>query len=201
MKYITEAASELKLVMTVTHELTALLADLPVESILLLCDLTREQAEVLKGITTLGHSIIHLLDRTMVGLREVISCGSIVPIYETFVHQAFCNQAVAGMSWIFSTTLFIAIFSMVLIMTRAALYPIREWKDMRKSSTVEDEMEVVKYTEQPHEPEEETMGVNDANDNAPPFESVPASVYDRVTYVDEQPASSRGAKTQEIELE
>ena len=162
--------------MTVTHELTALLADLPVESILLLCDLTREQATVLKQITTLGHTIIHLLDRTMVGLREVISCGSIVPIYETFVHQAFCNQAVAGMSWIFSTTLVIAIFSMVLIMTRASLYPIREWNDMRKSSTVEDEMEVVKYTEQPHEPEEETIGGNDANDNVPPFKSVPASV-------------------------
>lgn len=194
MKYITEAASELKLVMTVTHELTALLADLPVESILLLCDLTREQAEVLKGITTLGHSIIHLLDRTMVGLREVISCGSIVPIYETFVHQAFCNQAVAGMSWIFSTTLVIAIFSMVLIMTRAALYPIRDRKDMPKFSSVEeDEMEVVKYTEQPHEQEEKTMGGNDTDDNAPPFESVPASVYDRVTNVDAQPVSSGGA--------
>ena len=65
---------------------------------------------------------------------------------------------------------------MVLIMTRASLYPIREWNNMRKSSTVEDEMEVVKYTEQPHEPEEETIGGNDANDNVPPFKSVPASV-------------------------
>lgn len=180
MKYIIEASTELSSVMQLTHELTSLLADLPVESILLICDLTVEQATVLKEITTLGHTIVHLLDRTMVGLREVISCGTMNPVYTTFVHDALCKQAVAGMSWTFYTTLFIAIFSMVLIMTRAALYPIQD-HDMRKSS---GEGEVVKYIEQPQERELERMDAEEANKDARPFESVPANVYDRVTNAD-----------------
>ncbi len=188
MKYIAEASSELKIVMTLTHELTSVLSDLPIESILFICDLTVEQATVLKQITTLGHTIVHLLDRTLVGLREVISCGTMNPVYTTFIHEAFCKQAVAGMSWIFYTTLFIAIFSMVLIMTRAALYPIQDRNTLE--SIDDEEIEVVKYNKHPHE--EENVGFNDAKNTSPPFENVPASVYDRVTNVDVQPDSGGG---------
>ncbi len=190
MKYIVEASSELNTVMTLTHELTTVLSDVPIESILVLCDLTVEQATVLKQITTLGHTIVHLLDRTFVGLREVISCGTMNPVYTTFVHEALCTQAVAGMSWIFYTTLFIAIFSMVLIMTRAALYPIQD-RDTLESIDEEDGIEVVKYNKQPHE-SEEIIGLNDAKHTAPPFENTPASVYDRVANVDVQLDSGGG---------
>ena len=107
-------------------ELIPLIADLPVESIAQLCNVTVEQATTLKQITTLGHTVIHVLNREFVGLRQIISCETMNPIYSTFVHQAFCDEAVAGMSWIFYTTLFIAIFSMFLIMFRAALYPIKD---------------------------------------------------------------------------
>ncbi len=187
MKYINEASSELEDVMALTHELTSVLSDLPIESIQLICDLTLEQATVLKQTTTSGHTISHLLDRTLVGLREGIFCGTINPIYTTFVHEAFCKQGVAGMSWIFFTTLFVAIFSMMMITTRAALYPIRE-QDMFKSI---DDDEVVEYNKQPHE-SEDSIGVKDVKNSAPPFENVPASVYDRETNVDAQPDSGGG---------
>ena len=42
------------------------------------------------------------------------------------MHQAFCVQGVSGLTYIFSTTMVIAIFSMVMIMFRAAMYPIKE---------------------------------------------------------------------------
>jgi hypothetical protein len=45
------------------------------------------------------------------------------------VHQAFCVQGVSGLTYIFSTTMVIAIFSMVMIMFRAAMYPIKEPSD------------------------------------------------------------------------
>ena len=181
MEYIVQASAELKSVMIVTHELTSVLADLPIESLVLLCDLTVEQATVLKQITTLGHTIIHLLDRTFVGLREVISCQTMNPVYTTFVHEAFCKEAVVGMQWIFFTTLFIAIFSMMLIMTRAALYPIRD-RGVLKSIGGDDGNEVVKYNEQPLEPEK--SGVQNVDNDALPFQNLPESVYDRATNVD-----------------
>ena len=45
------------------------------------------------------------------------------------MHQAFCVQGVSGLTYIFSTTMVIAIFSMVMIMFRAAMYPIKEPSD------------------------------------------------------------------------
>ena len=50
-------------------------------------------------------------------------------IPDTFVHQAFCVQGVSGLTYIFSTTLVIAICSMLMIMFRAAMYPIKEPSD------------------------------------------------------------------------
>lgn len=121
-----QISTEITAVMAMAHQLIPLIADLPVESIAQLCNVSVEQATTLKQITTSGHTIIHVLNRSFVGLSQVISCETMNPIYSIFVHQAFCDEAVAGMSWIFYTTLFIAIFSMFLIMFRAALYPIKE---------------------------------------------------------------------------
>lgn len=58
---------------------------------------------------------------------------------DTFVHQAFCVQGVSGLTYIFSTTMVIAIFSMVMIMFRAAMYPIKEPSDDLKLES-EDEV-------------------------------------------------------------
>lgn len=54
------------------------------------------------------------------------------------MHQAFCVQGVSGLTYIFSTTMVIAIFSMVMIMFRAAMYPIKEPSDDLKLESHED---------------------------------------------------------------
>ena len=93
---------------------------------------------------SLSREATHVLNRAIVGLRKVLACETFNPIYTTFVHQAFCVQGVTGLTYIFSTTLVISIFSMVMIMFRAALYPIKE-PDMQPVSKSDDAMEVVKY--------------------------------------------------------
>jgi hypothetical protein len=159
-----QISTEIAAVMTMAHQLIPLIADLPVESIAQLCNVSVEQATTLKQITTSGHTIsIHVLNRSFVGLSQVISCETMNPIYSIFVHQAFCEEAVAGMSWIFYTTLFVAIFSMFLIMFRSALYPIKE-VDLSPSMCAEDRID----------------DVNIAASSAPPFETVSADACESV---------------------
>ena len=67
---------------------------------------------------------------------------------------AFCVEGVSGLTYIFSTTLVISIFSMIMIMFRAALYSVKE------PAAVVAEMEVVKY-------DENAPGVESADDDAP----------------------------------
>ncbi len=66
--------------MTMAHELMTLMSDLSVESIAELCGVSITQATTLKDITTLGHAIIHVLNISVVGLREVLSCETMNPI-------------------------------------------------------------------------------------------------------------------------
>jgi hypothetical protein len=174
---MTQISTEIAAVMTMAHQLIPLIADLPVESIAQLCNVSIKQATTLKGITALGHTIIHALNQSFVGLRQVLSCSTMNPIYTIFVHQALCEEAVAGMSWIFFTTLFLAIFSMLLLMFRAALYPISDFA-LPASSSDEDGIEVVKKcNEQPqHAPDEVVENDNacavNAENNLPPNANV-----------------------------
>lgn len=72
------------------------------------------------------------------------------------MHQAFCVQGVSGLTYIFSTTIVIAIFSMVMIMFRAAMYPIKEPSDDLK---LESEGEVASPAAAEEEEEEEEKPV------------------------------------------
>jgi len=94
---------------------------------------------------SLSHEATHVLNRAIVGLRKVLACETFNPIYTTFVHEAFCVEGVSGLTYIFSTTLVISIFSMVMIMFRAALYPIKE-PYVQPVSRSEDTIEVVEYS-------------------------------------------------------
>jgi len=96
----------------------------------------------------------------MVGLRDVLSCETFNPIYTTFVHKAFCTQGVSGLTYIFSTTIVMAIFSMVMIMFRAALYPIKE-PSVKALPESGDAVEVVKYNESASESGEEIREVKE----------------------------------------
>lgn len=143
-------ANQLKLVTTHAHGLVSLLGELPIERIRVICGLTIEQAAALKSVVNLGHDSTHVLNRAVVGLRDVLSCETFNPIYTTFVHEAFCIEGVSGLTYIFATTLVISIFSMVMIMFRAAMYPIKEPSSAAAGS--EDEMEVVEYNENGNAP-------------------------------------------------
>lgn len=158
-----EISNQLKTVMSYAHDFTQLLAQLPVEGGLQqICGLTEQEATAVNTLANVGHETIHVLNRAFVGLRDVLSCETFNPIYTTFVHRAFCEEGVSGLTYIFSTTLVISIFSMVMIMFRAALYPVKEPNDARasKSGLSGDEMEVVKY-------DANAAGVDSADGDAP----------------------------------
>ncbi len=72
-KYMRQISTEIAAVMTMAHELSTLISDLSVESVAELCGVSIIQATTLKGITTLGHTIIHVLNKSFVGLRQVPS--------------------------------------------------------------------------------------------------------------------------------
>ncbi|KAL7531419.1 hypothetical protein ACHAXR_004030 [Thalassiosira sp. AJA248-18] len=139
--------SQLKLVLGFAHTLSELLGELPVEQIGIICGLSIYEASALKSLTDLAHDTTHALNRGVVGLKDVLSCGTFNPIYTTFVHKAFCVEGVSGLKYIFSTTLVISIFSMVMLMFRAALYPIKE-SAAQSVSESDNAMEVVEYNEE-----------------------------------------------------
>lgn len=146
-----DIAGQVKLVVTNVHALTEILGGQTADQIALICGLTTAQAAALQSLIVLMHDITHVLNNAVVGLREVLSCETFNPIYTTFVHEAFCVEGVSGLTYIFSTTIVISIFSMVMIMFRAALYPIKE-PDAQPLSKSEDAIEVVKYDENENVP-------------------------------------------------
>mmetsp|Transcript_10148 Transcript_10148/g.21980 ORF Transcript_10148/g.21980 Transcript_10148/m.21980 type:complete len:571 (+) Transcript_10148:153-1865(+) len=123
---VKEIAGDARELLVYGHALTELLGQLPIDNIATICGLGTQEVEALSALIAILHDTSHALNRGVVGLREVLACETFNPIYTTFVHQAFCVQGVSGLTYIFSTTLVISIFSMVMIMLRAALYPIKE---------------------------------------------------------------------------
>mmetsp|Transcript_4543 Transcript_4543/g.7582 ORF Transcript_4543/g.7582 Transcript_4543/m.7582 type:complete len:173 (-) Transcript_4543:138-656(-) len=149
-------ASQARVVLEYAHDLTELLGEVPIAGIVALCGLTIQQATAVKKFVNFSHDVTHLLNRAIVGLREVLACETFNPIYTTFVHKALCIEGVSGLKSIFTTTLIISIFSMIMIMFRAALYPIKE-PDVKLASSDENAMEVAKYNE-------DSPGEKDAGD-------------------------------------
>ena len=58
---------------------------------------------------------------------------------------AMCIEGVGGLTWIFSTALVLSIFSMIMIMFRAALYPVKLNSIPQAANGNDLEMEVVEY--------------------------------------------------------
>jgi len=141
---IVKVADQVITVARYAHDLSQLITNLPIDRLSTICGLSDVEAVALETVALLIHDTTHLLNRAFIGLREVLSCETFNPIYTTFVHDAFCVQGVSGLTYIFSTTLVISIFSMVMIMFRAALYPIKE---PNSGSRDDDAVEVVNYKE------------------------------------------------------
>lgn len=123
---ILEMATLANQVLLQAHDLVEQLAELPTATIASICSLTPDEVATLEQVLDFSHDAAHVLNRAVVGLRSVLACETFHPIYTTFVHRAFCMEGVGGLTAIFSSTLVISVFSMCMIMFRAALYPIRE---------------------------------------------------------------------------
>lgn len=145
---IVEIMVQLKLVLNYVHRLTEVLGNMPIGAVAAVCDLSPAEATALSTLVDLTHSSTHLLNRAVVGLREVLACETFNPIYQTFVHKAFCVEGVSGMSYIFATSLCISIFSMIMIMFRAAMYPIKESAAIAGGKSVDEAVEVVHYEDE-----------------------------------------------------
>ena len=107
------------------HHISEMLMDMPIKSIQSECALSSTAASSVHGGAILIHNATHSLNDAWIGVQELMECKTFNPIYTTFVHDAICVDGVGGLAWLFSTSLFLAIFSMVMIMFRAALYPVK----------------------------------------------------------------------------
>merc|ERR1712176_872003 len=79
------------------------------------CGLSRAGALALRGGMELINRASDSLLSFIVGLGGVLKCKSINPIYTTFMHDALCMDGVTGLIWLFSTTVSLSFFSMLMI--------------------------------------------------------------------------------------
>eukprot|EP00581_Thalassiosira_minuscula_P014757 CAMPEP_0183720662 /NCGR_PEP_ID=MMETSP0737-20130205/13202_1 /TAXON_ID=385413 /ORGANISM="Thalassiosira miniscula, Strain CCMP1093" /LENGTH=593 /DNA_ID=CAMNT_0025950555 /DNA_START=49 /DNA_END=1830 /DNA_ORIENTATION=- len=142
---IIEVMEQVKVVLYFAHKLTELTENLPIEAIAIACGLGTADARALQALISLLHEGTHVLNRAIVGLRTLLACETFNPIYTTFVHDALCAEGVTGITYIFSSALVIAIFSMVMVMLRAALYPIKE-HHAKPASRSEDAIQEDNYS-------------------------------------------------------
>eukprot|EP00804_Cyclotella_cryptica_P028320 CCRYP_013192-RC/>CCRYP_013192-RC protein AED:0.03 eAED:0.03 QI:643/1/1/1/1/1/6/298/517 len=133
----------IKLVNQYAHKLSELIGGIDPATIAAICGVDETEAQTLQRIANFMHSLSHAINRAMIGVIDLLSCKSFNPIYTTFVHDALCSSGVSGLSWIFFTTLTVAISSMMMMTFRAALYPIKEASG--EIASKDGEVEVVRY--------------------------------------------------------
>jgi len=125
-----EAIQEtMNLIVTVVdsaHSLTNILKNETLIELENVCGMGKTAATALQSGASLVHDATHAVNDALIRVDDILSCRTFNPIYTTFVHDAFCVEGVDGLAWIFSSSLFISVFSMTMIMFRAALYPIKE---------------------------------------------------------------------------
>lgn len=89
------------------------------------CMLSSTLATSIHEGAKLLHAASYSLNSAWIGVQDIIQCKTFNPIYSTFVHNALCLDGVGGLTWLFSTSIFLVVFAMIMIMFRAALYPIK----------------------------------------------------------------------------
>ena len=89
-----------------------------------LCGLNHTAATALQGGAALLHNASHAFNNGFNEVRHILECRTFNPIYTAFVHDAICVEGVYGLTWLFSTSLLLSLFAMVMIMFRAGLYPV-----------------------------------------------------------------------------
>ena len=107
------------------HSMTLLLMNQSVDTLESQCGLTETQATDLQRGAELLHNSSHVLNSDWIDVRNIMECKVFNPIYTVIVHDAICVDGVGGLQWLFPTCLLLAIFAMLMLTFRAALYPVK----------------------------------------------------------------------------
>ena len=93
-----------------------------------------------------------ILDDVTERSLDLLRCRSIVPLYTHSVYQSICEENMTAALWLFSCSLLISFFGMVMITLRGSCYPLHIWDDTKdfystESSGMELE-EITTYTDE-----------------------------------------------------
>ena len=142
--------------MTSTHQLITYMKDLPIDTLVQVCGMSNAEAIALSNLVEFADRSTHVLQRIFVALMDVLRCKTFHSIYAIFVHSAFCSDGISGMAYIFEASIVCAVFCMMMIVLRAAMYPVKEPTATPTSGDL-DIVEAVKFQD-----EEPTTEPNDA---------------------------------------
>jgi len=120
-----DAIDEINDLLVQVNGMTDSLRKMPVVTLQLMCGFTKSEASDLHEGLELMYNATHSLNKDVIDAQVLIECRTFNPIYTTLMYDAVCTDGVDGLSWIFSTSLFLVVFAMFLIMFRAALYPVK----------------------------------------------------------------------------
>lgn len=124
-----DISGEIRDVIVTVHSLSESLMGASLPELEKQCGLDMAAASALQGGAELLHGIAHEVNKDFIQIRHILECKSFNPIYTTFVHDAVCVEAVGGLTWLYTTSFSLAIFSMMMITFRAALYPVKRSPD------------------------------------------------------------------------
>jgi hypothetical protein len=107
------------------HSLSLLIMNQPITTLESQCGLTETQATDLQRGADLLHNSSHALNDDWIDVRNIMECKVFNPIYTVIVHEAICVDGAGGLEWLFPSCLLLAIFAMLMLTFRAALYPVK----------------------------------------------------------------------------
>ncbi|KAL7551453.1 hypothetical protein ACHAWF_014640 [Thalassiosira exigua] len=126
---VVQIADQIKEVVHTVHDLSEVLMKTQPSVLERQCGLDSAAATALQGGAELLHGASHVVNKAWIGVRQLLECKNINPIYTTFVHDAICVQGIEGFTWIFASSFVLVIFAMLMVTFRAALYPIMQPKE------------------------------------------------------------------------
>ena len=122
MAEITTSVTE---ALNTAHDLSEKLMTQPLGSLQSECGLTNAAATAVQEGAVVLHNATHALNGAWIGIQGLLECRTFNPIYTTFVHNAICVDGVGGLTWLFTSSFFLVMFAMIMLMFRAALYPAK----------------------------------------------------------------------------
>lgn len=117
-------ADQIGLAVGTVHDVSEAMMGMSIPTLQGECGLDKAAATALEGGAELLHNGTHLLNKGWIEVRTLLECKTFNPVYTTLVHDAFCIDAVDGLTWLYSSAFAMFIFSMLMIMFRAGLYPV-----------------------------------------------------------------------------